>query len=305
MNNKVVIVVGAVDKYSAAWPIFAHGFKKYWPDCPWEIVAITNEKDFPIGRTIKIGKDRSWGETVRKGLEKINSDVILWVMEDYFVSGPVKGQIMENYAQLLLDNKVDHIRILPPAVGLSEGGTQDPTIECKCKYENIPNEADKYLTRQLGFKENLIENLWIFKDDAEYRASLATSLWRKDKFLEWIEDGMTPWQFEHDAGIKSRGNDRHLCCVRDDVLCWPWRTNPYPNGKCSPIRKGQWTGAAHEYVKYEKLDIDLQWHPNGARVASSVRIRDWFHFYIGKNSIIDDFCYISTRVEMGKHSHIA
>ena len=58
-------------------------------------------------------------------------------------------------------------------------------------------------------------------------------------------------------------------------------------------------------MKYEKLDTDLQWHPNGARLSKNTRIRTWEWFYIGKKSIIDDYCYISTKFEMGKYSHIA
>ena len=72
-NSDVTVVVGSVDKYSMAWPMFEHGFRKYWPDCPWKVQAITNFKDFPIGETIKIGQDKSWADSVRKGLEKVET----------------------------------------------------------------------------------------------------------------------------------------------------------------------------------------------------------------------------------------
>ncbi len=284
-QNKVTIVVGSVDKYSQAWPAFKHGFKKYWPDCPWEVVAITNFKDFPVGRTIKIGEDKSWADSVRKGMEQIDSDVILWMMEDYWLTGPVNTEYMLKYAKLLLEDKIDHIRLLPPAPGLDVGAPITPDLECKHPY-------------CAG------SDLWVFQDDAEYRASLACSLWRKDVFLKFLKEGTTPWEFEHNAGIMSRGNDRHLCCINPKVISWPWRTNPYPNGKESPIRKGQWTGAAHQYNKYESVGMNLQWHPNRARVSENVRIRNWKHFYIGAHSIIDDFCYISTKIEIGKYTHI-
>lgn len=285
-NNKVTIVVSCVDKYAQAWPAFKHGMEKYWKDCPFPIIAITNFKDFPIGRTIKVGKDISWSDTMKKGLEQIDSDVIFFMMEDYFLTGKVDTQTLIRYSKLLLENKIDHIRLLPPAPGLDTGAFITPNLECKHPYE----------------KE---DSLWVFQDDAEYRASLAAGLWRKEVFLKFLENNKNPWEFEHDAGIMSRGNDRHLCCVDPYIISWPWRTNPHNDCKESPIRKGQWTHAAHLYNEYEGLGMDLQWHPNGARLSKNTRIRTWEWFYIGKNSIIDDFCYISTKLELGKYSHIA
>lgn len=40
-------------------------------------------------------------------------------------------------------------------------------------------------------------------------------------------------------------------------------------------------------------------------ISKNCRIRHPEHFDIGDNSIVDDFCYISTRVKVGRCSHIA
>jgi acetyltransferase-like isoleucine patch superfamily enzyme len=40
-------------------------------------------------------------------------------------------------------------------------------------------------------------------------------------------------------------------------------------------------------------------------VSSSVRVRHLDHFDIGRYSVVDDFCYFSTRVKVGMCSHIA
>lgn len=40
-------------------------------------------------------------------------------------------------------------------------------------------------------------------------------------------------------------------------------------------------------------------------VSPTTRIRHPEHFEIGEHSIVDDFCYISTRVRIGRCSHIA
>jgi acetyltransferase-like isoleucine patch superfamily enzyme len=40
-------------------------------------------------------------------------------------------------------------------------------------------------------------------------------------------------------------------------------------------------------------------------VSKNIRLRHPEHFVIGDDSIVDDFCYISTKVRIGRGSHIA
>lgn len=40
-------------------------------------------------------------------------------------------------------------------------------------------------------------------------------------------------------------------------------------------------------------------------ISKNTRVRHPEHFIVGENSIVDDFCYFSTRVKIGDFSHIA
>jgi acetyltransferase-like isoleucine patch superfamily enzyme len=40
-------------------------------------------------------------------------------------------------------------------------------------------------------------------------------------------------------------------------------------------------------------------------ISSHIRIRHPEHFIVGEDSIVDDFCYFSTRVRIGRASHVA
>jgi acetyltransferase-like isoleucine patch superfamily enzyme len=42
-----------------------------------------------------------------------------------------------------------------------------------------------------------------------------------------------------------------------------------------------------------------------AIVSPNVRIRVPEHFHVGEDSVVDDYCYFSTRVRIGRGSHIA
>lgn len=45
--------------------------------------------------------------------------------------------------------------------------------------------------------------------------------------------------------------------------------------------------------------------PNRTIISENIRIRHPQYFVVGEGSIIDDFCYFSTRVTVGRYCHIA
>lgn len=40
-------------------------------------------------------------------------------------------------------------------------------------------------------------------------------------------------------------------------------------------------------------------------ISANIRVRAPDHFVVGEGSIVDDFCYFSTRIEIGRYSHVA
>jgi hypothetical protein len=236
------IVIGAYDKYSVLWQPLVHGIDKYW-QYHWKIKFITNFLDAPIGDSIKVGEDKGWGNTIRKGLEQIDADIILWMMDDYWITGPVDENYINVFAWYMQLYNIDHIRLLPPAY--PDKGVS-PERECK-------------------HVSKIDSKLWIFKDDAEFRASATFGLWKKDIFVKYLQGINTPWEFEQKAGINSRGNDRYLCNIDPYILPTSWYCNPYPNGKNSIVSRGKWDNPAYEYAKYEGLNIDFSINPDGSK----------------------------------------
>jgi len=246
---KAAIVCSGYDKYSVLWPYLKHGYDKYWADCLWPKILLTSELEAPEGFvTVKTHVPKDWATHIIKGLSVIDEDIILFCMDDFWISGPVQTKTLSKFIDYFSVLDIDHIRLLPPAYQYIDkirgGGKVTPERECK------------YVT-------TFDEKLWVFQDDAEYRASATIGLWRKDIFLGYLKDGMTPWIFEQEAGIASRGNDRYLCCVDPFVFPTPWYCNPYPNGKNSVVSRGKWDIPAYEYAAYEGLNIDFTVNPDG------------------------------------------
>lgn len=236
------IVIGGYDKYSVLWQPLVHGIDKYWKN-HWKIKFITNFADAPIGDSIKTGEDKGWGEQIRNGFKQINADIILWMMDDFWITGPVNNVYLNTLSSYMSRFDIDHIRLLPPAY--PDKGVV-PERECK-----RPSDIDP--------------RLWIFKDDAEFRASATFGLWKREVFLDYLDGVKTPWMFEQVAGLESRGNDRYLCNIDPYILPTSWYCNPYPNGKNSIMSRGKWDTPAYEYARYEGLSIDFSIHPNGEK----------------------------------------
>lgn len=238
----LTIVIGTCDKYAACWNPMIHSLQKYWADRLWNVVFITNEIDIASYRTICVGKDESWGSTIIKGLNEVTTPYILWLMDDMWITGPVETTIIRKYLEILVDNKLHHIRLLPPAY---DDGKVVPSRECK--------ERSKYHM-----------NLWHFYNDAEFKISATAGLWNTEVFKSYLRAGMTPWQFEKENRYKNlRDTDKYLCNINPYVFPTGWYCNPYPNGKNSFMSRGHWDTPAYEYAKYEDINIDFSIHPNG------------------------------------------
>ena len=217
--SDVTILVSTFDGHQAAWKPFWHGFKKYWPDCPWPIRFITNELDAPCGNPIKVGPDRNWTAMHRAALAEPHTRVFFLLLEDYWLTHPVNTQALVEFADIVLYGEADRILL------------------CKGTHTSYgPYEPDRRLN--------------IYADKSIYRTALQAGLWNVGTFLNLLRDGETPWHFETKGSIRSQGwSAPFLNEVEHNYIRYI-----FPNGA---IKRGKWTPAARKYAAREKLRIDF------------------------------------------------
>lgn len=224
------VIVSTCDRYSAAWEPFCHGFRKYWPDCPWPLMFITNRLDSPGDKTIKVGTDIGWAETLRKGLRMSGSKHVLLMMEDHWLTYPVDSDVLMDFAEHVRRGYADHIR-------LYDSGQ--------------PREGDFHRDPRL----------FVFSKSARYRACLQSAFWDVEALFRLIRPGETAWQFEMRSAKRTRGSPKYLCAKYN-------RYFPYaigPRWHQGIVVKGRWTRGAREYAEREGLEIDFSRHPGGER----------------------------------------
>jgi len=121
MNPDCTVVVCSCDKYVDLLAPFAALWRKYWPDCPFETVLVT-ESDPGVdgfGRVIACGRGMNWASRLEKALGEIVTRYVLMLCDDYFLSSTVDtANILLRLGQAKAINAAN-LRLIPnPVPGL-------------------------------------------------------------------------------------------------------------------------------------------------------------------------------------------
>ena len=178
MNNvKYSILVNTCDKFEDCWDPFFKLWSIYWKECKADVYLNTEYKDYcypglkiiPIkgcaGKSI-CGHHATWSQCFRWALEIIDTDVILYMQEDYFLNGVVDNQKVEHYVKYMEEHQD------VPCIQLTTAGILNGDV------------ADVGEHLNFGIKEHF-----------SY-VSCQASLWRKEILFELIRDYESAWNFE-------------------------------------------------------------------------------------------------------------
>lgn len=174
--EKLEVIVLTSNAYLHCLPPFAYLFNKFWSiHQPVKVVRYehrprnlpTNFSNFAIGNQA----DYTWSSGLIKYLQHHNSELVLLMLEDYFLSEPVQVAIITQlYA--LMQNQPEIAKI------------------------DLTNDRLKVAFKPWpGDFPNLIQS----DPNAPFLASLQAAIWRKDFLLRYLDPTENPWQFEKQA----------------------------------------------------------------------------------------------------------
>lgn len=173
--SKYEVIVLTSNKYVHCLPAFTYLFNKFW-DAGQQVKVVRydvrpakmpgNFSNFAVGNQ----DDYSWSSGLRKYLIHHNDDLIILLLEDYFIDGPVDKQRIEQiYKFMKLRPEIAKIDL-----------TDD-----RIKVTHRPYTADIY-----GL--DLVES----GPNTQFQTSLQAAIWRKDFLLQFLNDKENAWQFE-------------------------------------------------------------------------------------------------------------
>lgn len=159
----VTLLVASCDKYKPLWDNFFTLLDRYWKiPCDKVFIGETvapNRADFKVC----LPGDKEWGERVLEGLELVNTDYVLFLLEDYYLHYEYDEAFMRVYIDFCNLMNIDRLQISP-------SGNQE------------------YLQDGYSLKR--------FHPMSQYLISMQPSLWRVGFLKRVLRKDYSPWDFE-------------------------------------------------------------------------------------------------------------
>jgi len=173
-NPAFSVLINSCDAFEDCWLPFFTLFNRYWPECDAPVLLNTETKawsceQLPVVTThVQAGLDRrlTWSECLLAALEHVQTPLVLYMQEDYFLQRPVRDAAVRAAAALMLrEPEVKH-------VALSRHCSLGP-----------------YLPHPSGW-------LMTVRPRARYRISTQAALWRVETLRSYLRPRENGWMFE-------------------------------------------------------------------------------------------------------------
>lgn len=233
------------DKYSDLWVPFCDFFKKYWPDYTGKIYINSEEKDFSYDGlniiNLKVGThDFSKREIL--GLNKVEEDNILLMMDDLFLMGKVDTNALAEYFDFFKKSDLDSLvfRVFP---------SYEVTVPLNFRQASIviPPSIDM-CSSQLAF-------------------------WKKESFLQLLHPADGPWEMEWFGSMRANLNHIKLACTPENVI---------PSLPEGGLHVGKWVSEMVDFLEKENYYIEIEKRGVYSDVKTSLKKRikfqqrNWF-----------------------------
>ena len=153
--NEISVLIGSCDKNEDIIEPFYKLYKKYWKHDYITYIA-TETKDFKYGISLK--HTGSWTKRIRESLEEIDTDLVIFMLDDFFLRKSVDNKIIEDLAKDFKEN----IAV--------------------CNFER------SYVESQVRFT--------IRANRSPYLCSCQPSLWNRKKLIELLAGDKSPHEWE-------------------------------------------------------------------------------------------------------------
>ena len=218
------ILVNSCDKYYEAWHPFFLLLRKYWPNCKFDIYLNTESTicSEPGVKTLCTGH-KEWSNRLADAIEQIDSEYILFFLEDYFLQAQVNEKEFKRAEEILQDNKEINAIYFKKITG----------------HDSLSLEYPKFI--EMDYSKKYILNFQV-------------GLWRRAKMLELIPRSLSAWQIE-DNIVLSKNSGRFLCWakgkyydIQEDVFPYHWALS-----QGFGIAKSNWLWNNRRLLKKEGL----------------------------------------------------
>jgi hypothetical protein len=248
LSRMATIFVNSCDAFEDCWAPFFTLFDRYWPQhgsvvLNTESVRWTEAPDYVRCSQVALGEPErlTWSDCMIRGLEQIDTPLVLYFQEDYFLDRPVHHDVVLAAAEkMMADSSIGHI-------ALTRHGSLGPHLPCSDpSYETIaPN--------------------------ARYRISTQAGLWRRDVLLSYLDSSENGWMFEILGTIRARRRHDTFLVARHDEAAG----GPAIDYTHTGIIKGQWHRAVAALFSRHNISVNFErrgFHTPPARLFAKIAV---------------------------------
>lgn len=178
MTNDCTLFLSTYDNGEDIWEGFFKSLSVQWPEFDLPVAMNTETKSFQYpGFDIAVlncrKKNMPWGQRLIEALKRVDTEYILFFLEDFWLEGPVDTAFFEQCRQWMRENK--------DVACMSFQWTRGPNIQ--------DNRFDRFERKA---------------PDGDYRINCQAALWRRERLITFIRPHETPWEFEWWGTIRSK-----------------------------------------------------------------------------------------------------
>ena len=165
-NKEISVLISSCDRYEDVWVPYFFFFKKNW-DCPYRIYLNTETKKCTEEGVITLNHkaDASWSKRLKSALKKIDSEYIIFLLEDFFFLDRVNQEAIDTALETMKKDRTVSVIDFDPRRKI---GSSQP-------------DRHGYIKKDLSSK---------------YYLNCQAALWRRKDLIKYISPYENPWQFE-------------------------------------------------------------------------------------------------------------
>ena len=217
MNHDLTVLVASCDKYADLLAPFSALWRKFWPDCPFKTVLVTETLPPDDGRLcfdhiIACGEGGNWCSRLVQALEQVVTPYVLLLCDDYFLEAPVDTGLFRT--RLEQAKKFDAVNL-----------------------RLIPNPRPS-----LPYRDGLFE----YRKQTAYCIATQAGIWNREFLGNLAKGKASIWEFERYGSFDVGSEHRPL-------LVTPTKEFPFVDA----VHKGHWEKFGIEVCERNNVPVDL------------------------------------------------
>ena len=218
-DKELTVLEASCDAYRDVEMPFVRLFRKYWSDCPFELVLVSETERrqmldaFSFDRVVATGFGKNWCRMLVEALEKIDTPYVLMLMNDYFLDAPVDTGVIKRRIGQAIEFDVANLRL-------------------------NPNPSGRFRWRDTDLLE--------YPKNTAYCVTCQTGIWNRKYLLDLAARNKSAWEFERYGSFMVGDEKRPL-------LVTPEKEFPFVDA----VHKGCWEKFGVEVCRDNGIELDF------------------------------------------------